>query len=84
MRLTDGTLNLAILQFHDDQTPIAKCASEKPCIHHFRLDVAATQMEPLVAGLREFGCEFIAATARNVIYKMPADGAVGELAATAA
>lgn len=55
--LTDGTFDLALIQYDSEDTVEADWAGSGPCIHH--LGIAAENAESLQRDLTRHGCEIL-------------------------
>jgi lactoylglutathione lyase len=83
VHLTDGTMDLALVHFGDARTEASKAAGDRPCIHHFGIDVPEEEMEQYKTALREAGCQFISDPgARTVKFRFTRGGGIGEIAPT--
>jgi catechol 2,3-dioxygenase-like lactoylglutathione lyase family enzyme len=81
VHLTDGSIDLELVDFGGAKTESARAAGGSPCIHHFGIDVPEEEMEAYRAALRAAGCEFISDPgARTVKFRFPAGGGIGEIA----
>jgi lactoylglutathione lyase len=56
-RVNDGAVDLTFLRYDDDDSAMAQAAGERPCIHHFAIEV--DDLPKYVAKVREFGCEIL-------------------------
>ncbi len=81
VHLTDGTIDLALVHFGDATTESARAAGSGPCIHHFGIDVPATEMPRYTEALRVRGCQFVSDPgARTVKFRAPGGGGLAEIA----
>lgn len=55
--LTDGVIDLAIIQYDSEDSPEAGLSGGGPCIHHFGVEVA--DLEASAQKLRDMGCEIL-------------------------
>lgn len=55
--LTDGVIDLAIIEYDSEDSPEAGLAGPGPCIHHFGVEVA--DLEGSHEKLKEMGCEIL-------------------------
>jgi predicted enzyme related to lactoylglutathione lyase len=56
-RVNDGTIDLTFLRYDDEDSAMAQAAGQKPCIHHFAIEV--DDLPKYVAKIRDFGCEIL-------------------------
>jgi catechol 2,3-dioxygenase-like lactoylglutathione lyase family enzyme len=56
-RVNDGTVDLTFLRYDDEDSTMAQAAGQKPCIHHFAVEV--DDLPKYVAKVRDFGCEIL-------------------------
>lgn len=56
-RVDDGAIDLTFLKYDDEDSDMAQAAGQKPCIHHFAIEV--DDLPKYVAKVREFGCEIL-------------------------
>ena len=57
--LTDGVIDLAIIQYDSEESPEAGLAGAGPCIHHFGVEVE--DLEASHQKLKDMGCEILSA-----------------------
>jgi catechol 2,3-dioxygenase-like lactoylglutathione lyase family enzyme len=55
--LTDGVIDLAIIQYDSEESPEAGLSGDGPCIHHFGVEV--DDLEVSHSQLKEMGCEIL-------------------------
>lgn len=55
--LTDGVIDLAIIQYDSEDSPEAGLSGNGPCIHHFGVEV--DDMQASHDQLKEMGCEIL-------------------------
>ena len=55
--LTDGTIDLALIKYDNEESAEARASGLGPCIHHFGIEV--DDMNTSAAELKKFGCEII-------------------------
>jgi catechol 2,3-dioxygenase-like lactoylglutathione lyase family enzyme len=55
--LTDGVIDLAIIQYDSEESPEAGLSGDGPCIHHFGVEV--DDLEASHSQLKEMGCEIL-------------------------
>ena len=55
--LTDGVIDLAIIQYESEDSPEAGLSGDGPCIHHFGVEVE--DLEASHGQLKEMGCEIL-------------------------
>jgi lactoylglutathione lyase len=55
--LTDGTIDLAVIQYESEDSAEARAAGPGPCIHHFAIEV--DDLEGYLRKIRSYGCEII-------------------------
>jgi catechol 2,3-dioxygenase-like lactoylglutathione lyase family enzyme len=55
--LTDGVIDLAIIQYDSEDSPEAGLSGDGPCIHHFGVEV--DDLETSNSQLKEMGCEIL-------------------------
>ena len=55
--LSDGTIDLALIQYDSEESAEAKASGLGPCIHHLGIEV--DDLEKYLAEIRKFGCEII-------------------------
>lgn len=76
--LSDGTIDLALMQYDSESAPEATLAGRGPCLHHFGIEV--DDPAAALAALKEIGCEIISGSldALPIKYRAP-DGTVAEI-----
>jgi len=76
--MTDGTLDFTLMKY-DEGTRSAEslAAGEKPCIHHFAIEVA--DLEQATADLNRYGCEIVSDPGVIPVKFRAPDGIVAEL-----
>jgi lactoylglutathione lyase len=55
--LTDGTIDLALIQYDSEESAESLASGRGPCIHHFGIEV--DDLKEAAADLKSFGCEVI-------------------------
>jgi lactoylglutathione lyase len=55
--LTDGTIDLALIQYDTEESAESLASGRGPCIHHFGIEV--DDLKEAAADLKSFGCEVI-------------------------
>jgi len=55
--LTDGTIDLALIQYDSEGSAESLASGKGPCIHHFGIEV--DDLKSAAAELKTFGCEVI-------------------------
>jgi lactoylglutathione lyase len=55
--LSDGEMDLALIQYDSEESAEARAAGQGPCIHHFAIEV--DDIDKHVAELKKYGCEII-------------------------
>ena len=79
--LTDGTVDLAMVEFHGGAGGVGRAAGDEPCIHHFGIDVddVGTYGELLAAA----GAEIVDDPGgRTLKFRVPGGGGITEIAPT--
>ena len=77
--LTDGTVDLAMVEFHDGAGEIGWAAGSEPCIHHFGIDV--DDVEAYVEKLAGAGAEIVDDPGgRTLKFRAPGGGGITEIA----
>jgi catechol 2,3-dioxygenase-like lactoylglutathione lyase family enzyme len=56
-RLDDGAIDLTFLKYDNEDSAMAQAAGEKPCIHHFAIEVE--DLATYVGKVKEYGCEIL-------------------------
>lgn len=80
IHLTDGSFDVALIQYESEDTVEADWAGPGPCIHHF--GVAVESVADKEAELRALGCEILSQPGVMPIkFRMPG-GIVAEIAPT--
>lgn len=77
--LTDGAIDLAMVEFHDCAREIGRAAGDEPCIHHFGIDVddVAAYAEKLAGA----GAEIVDDPGgRTLKFHAPGGGGITEIA----
>jgi lactoylglutathione lyase len=55
--LSDGAIDLALIQYDAEESKESLASGQGPCIHHFAIEV--DDVNKYVAEIRKFGCELI-------------------------
>lgn len=55
--LTDGAIDLALIQYDSEESAEARASGLGPCIHHFAIEV--DDIKKSAADLEKFGCEIV-------------------------
>ena len=76
--LSDGYIDLALMEYESEQAPEALLAGPGPCIHHMGLEV--DDLEAGMAALVASGCEILSGSPTQLPIKFRApDGTVSEM-----
>jgi predicted enzyme related to lactoylglutathione lyase len=77
-RLNDGAIDLTFLKYDDEGSAMAQVAGEKPCVHHFAVEVE--DLAAYVAKIRDYGCEILSdPNTAPVKFRIPGGGPVMEI-----
>jgi catechol 2,3-dioxygenase-like lactoylglutathione lyase family enzyme len=77
-RLNDGTIDLTFLKYDDDESPMGRAVGEKPCVHHFAVEVE--DLAEYVAKIRDYGCEILSdPNTAPVKFRIPGNGPIMEI-----
>jgi len=75
--LTDGIIDLSLMQYEDGDSREALLAGREPCVHHFGIEVE--DLQAAEAELRAAGCEILSPAAEIPIKFRDPNGIVAEL-----
>jgi lactoylglutathione lyase len=75
--LTDGAIDLALIQYESEDSAEARASGLGPCIHHFGIEV--DDMNTSAAELAKYGCEIISAPGIIPIKFRAPGGTVAEI-----
>ena len=78
--LTDGVIDLAVIEYDSEDSPEAGLSGPGPCIHHFGVEVE--DLEGSHAKLKEMGCEILSAPGVLPIKFRSPFGVVAEISPT--
>jgi len=76
--MTDGTIDFTLMKYDEDtRSAESLAAGEKPCIHHFAIEV--DDVNARAADLKKYGCEIISDPGVIPVKFRAPDGIVAEL-----
>jgi catechol 2,3-dioxygenase-like lactoylglutathione lyase family enzyme len=77
-RVDDGAIDLTFLKYDDDGSAMAQAAGQKPCIHHFAIEV--DDLPKYVSKVKEYGCEILSdPNMAPVKFRIPGGGPIMEI-----
>ena len=80
-RVDDGAIDLTFLKYDDEDSDMAQAAGQKPCIHHFAIEV--DDFDKSVADIKKLGCEIISDPGVVPVKFRAPGGTVAEIVPTA-
>jgi len=80
-RVDDGVIDLTFLKYDDEDSDMAQAAGQKPCIHHFAIEV--DDFDKSVAEINKLGCEIISDPGVVPVKFRAPGGTVAEIVPTA-
>jgi lactoylglutathione lyase len=75
--LTDGTIDLALIEYDSEESAESLASGRGPCIHHFGIEV--DDLKEAAAELERFGCEVVSDPGEIPIKFRAPGGTVAEI-----